>query len=118
MGRQRPRGVASEPSKILFFKFAEHGSTVLAYHAVARAIKMVGSRNVYFLVFKENRFILDVMHLIPRENVITIRQKSLIDEGTRKPGCFGAFERRPLDHCYANSALVLVSQRSQPGYKN
>jgi len=32
-------------------------------------------------VFKENRFILDVMNLIPRENVITIRHKNLVDAG-------------------------------------
>jgi len=79
--KRRTGGLAGKPSKILFVKFAEQGSTVLAYRAIERAIKMVGSGNVYFLVFKENRFILDVMNLIPRENVITIRHKNLVDAG-------------------------------------
>jgi ADP-heptose:LPS heptosyltransferase len=35
----------------------------------------VGRENVFFLVFEENRFILDAMRLIPPENVITIRHK-------------------------------------------
>ena len=70
---------AGKPGKILFVKFAEQGSTVLAYPAIERAIQMVGRSNVYFVVFLENRFILDVMDLIPRENVITIRHDGIVD---------------------------------------
>jgi ADP-heptose:LPS heptosyltransferase len=33
---------------------------------------MVGRENVYFVVFQDNRFILDAMDVIPEENVITI----------------------------------------------
>lgn len=73
--------IARKPSKILFVKFAEQGSTVLAYHAICRAIEMVGRENVYFLVFEENRFILDVMHLIPEQNVVTVGHKSIFDAG-------------------------------------
>src|SRR6266403_22527 len=57
---------------ILFVKFAEQGSTVLAYPAIRRATGMVGRENVYFVVFEDNRFILDVMEIIPEQNVITI----------------------------------------------
>ena len=58
--------------RILFVKFAEQGSTILAYPAIRRAIDMVGRENVYFVVFEDNRFILDAMDVIPEENVITI----------------------------------------------
>ena len=58
--------------RILFVKFAEQGSTVLAYPAIRRATGMVGRENVYFVVFEDNRFILDVMEIIPEQNVITI----------------------------------------------
>ena len=58
--------------RILFVKFAEQGSTVLAYPAIRHAIAMVGRDNVYFVVFEDNRFILDAMEVIPAENVITI----------------------------------------------
>jgi len=54
-GRPGPRQV----QRILFVKFAEQGSTVLAYPAILRAIEMVGRENVYFVVFEDNRFILD-----------------------------------------------------------
>jgi ADP-heptose:LPS heptosyltransferase len=33
---------------------------------------MVGRKNVYFLAFEDNRFILDALDIIPRENVITV----------------------------------------------
>src|SRR5438094_6963606 len=63
--------------RILFVKFAEQGSTVLAYPAIRRAIEMVGRENVYFVVFEDNRFILDAMDVIPEGNVITIATHSL-----------------------------------------
>src|SRR6187401_588582 len=70
--RPRPRDV----ERILFVKFAEQGSTVLAYPAILRAIEMVGRENVYFIVFQDNRFILDAMNVIPEENVVTIATHS------------------------------------------
>jgi ADP-heptose:LPS heptosyltransferase len=70
-----------KPKKVLFVKFAEQGSTVLAFRAISRAIEMVGRQNVYFLVFEENRFILDVMNLIPEENVVTVGHKNIFDAG-------------------------------------
>jgi ADP-heptose:LPS heptosyltransferase len=63
------------PRNLLFVKLAEQGSTVLAYPAISRALQLVGRENVFFLVFEENRFILDAMGLISPENVITIRHK-------------------------------------------
>ena len=77
-GRPGPRQV----ERILFVKFAEQGSTVLAYPAICRAIEMVGRENVYFVVFEDNRFILDAMEIIPDENVITIATKDLFGLAT------------------------------------
>src|SRR6266545_5379041 len=68
--------------RILFVKFAEQGSTVLAYPAIRRATEMVGRENVYFVVFEDNRFILDVMEIIPEANVITIATESLFGLAT------------------------------------
>ena len=61
--------------KILLIKMIEQGATVLAYRAIERAVQMVGRENVYFWVFEENRFILDLLELVPRENVLVIRTK-------------------------------------------
>src|SRR3982751_6939862 len=66
-----------QAERILFVKFAEQGSTVLAYPAILRAVEMVGRENVYFVVFEDNRFILDAMEIIPDANVITIATNSV-----------------------------------------
>jgi len=62
--------------KILFFKLIEQGATVLAYSALERAVQMVGRDNVYFCVFEENRPILDILELVPPENVFPIRHQT------------------------------------------
>lgn len=74
-GRKNPAGVQAV-KRILFVKLAEQGSTVLAYGAIRRAVELVARENVYFVVFDENRFILDALGLIPKENVITISFKN------------------------------------------
>jgi ADP-heptose:LPS heptosyltransferase len=61
--------------KILLIKMIEQGATVLAYRAILRAVELVGRENVYFMVFQENRFILDLLDLVPVENVLVIRTK-------------------------------------------
>jgi len=76
-GRKLPPGPV-EARRILFVKLAEQGSTVLASAAIARAVKMVGRENVFFIAFQENRFILDLLQLIPEENVITISRESAL----------------------------------------
>jgi ADP-heptose:LPS heptosyltransferase len=58
--------------RIVLVKLAEQGSTVLAYAAIRRATELVGRENVFFLVFEENRFILDLLDLIPPANILTI----------------------------------------------
>ncbi len=72
-----PAPPAGPPTgKVLFIKLAEQGSTVLAQAAIRRAVDMVGRENVFFVVFAENRFILDLLDLIPRENVFIIHAGS------------------------------------------
>jgi ADP-heptose:LPS heptosyltransferase len=74
----RVRRSASGPVRsILFVKLAEQGSTVLAYGAILRAIEMVGHEHVYFLVFEENRFIIDALKVIPKQNVIVVKMQSV-----------------------------------------
>jgi ADP-heptose:LPS heptosyltransferase len=79
-GRTMPSHLAPTGS-ILFIKLAEQGSTVLAIPAIRRAVELAGRENVYFVVFEENRFILDLLEVIPRENVITIRSHGFLRLG-------------------------------------
>ncbi len=76
VGRALPNSSASRKG-LLFVKLAEQGSTVLAGAAIRDAVERFGRENVYFLVFDENRFILDAHDLIPPENVLTIDTSGL-----------------------------------------
>ena len=67
----------SKPVKIVFLKFIEQGATILAYPALKRAVELVGKQNVYFCVFDNNRPVLDILDIIPQENIIAIREKNI-----------------------------------------
>ena len=83
--------------RILFIKLAEQGSTVLAQAAIRRAVEMVGRENVFFVVFTENRFILDLLDLIPAANVFTINAGSIGTLVTSTWGALGRIRRMAFD---------------------
>ena len=76
VGRAAP-DLLQPPRSILFVKLAEQGSTVLAYSALRRAVELAGRDNVYFIALHDNRFILDLLGVIPEQNVITVSFKNL-----------------------------------------
>jgi ADP-heptose:LPS heptosyltransferase len=94
-GKRRPDPEPLE--KILIVKLAEQGSTVLAYPALKRAVELVGPDGVYFLAFTENRFILDVMEIIPPENVIEVDSKSFTTVAKSSLGAIRRMRRLKLD---------------------
>jgi ADP-heptose:LPS heptosyltransferase len=72
------RADANAIQSILFIKLAEQGSTVLAHLALEKALQRVGRENVLIVVFEDNRFIVDVLGLIPPRNVLTISSAGIV----------------------------------------
>jgi ADP-heptose:LPS heptosyltransferase len=64
--------------RLLFLKPAEQGATVLAVPAFDEAIRRLGPENVFVCVFTRNREILDILGIIRPENILTIRDNSLL----------------------------------------
>lgn len=93
-GRRCPE---SPPTSLLFVKLAEQGSTVLAYPALRWACERFGRANVYFLVFEENRPILDAMEVLSPENVIAIRAEGLLGTIWGAVRAIGRMRRLRLD---------------------
>lgn len=80
-------------------KLAEQGSTVLAREAIRLAVGKVGRDRVYFLVFEENRFIVDVLGLVPPENVLTVRTGSALAMAASGLGQLRRIRRLRIDAC-------------------
>jgi len=65
------------PERILFIELSEMGSIVLAYSLFRKAQTLYPKAELYFLTFAQNRYALDLLKVIPEENVFTIDSGSL-----------------------------------------
>ena len=72
----RPRTAA--PRKILFMEISEMGSAILAYSSLVQARQIIGSDELYFLVFEKNRESVELLNVIPREHILTIPDDSFL----------------------------------------
>ena len=119
--RRRP---PEQPARIAVLKLAEQGATVIAYPALERARRMVGADNLFFVVFEENRFILDLLDVVPSGNVIVIRAGGLIQVAFDTLGAILRMRRERIDatvdfELFARSTAILSylsGARSRVGY--
>lgn len=72
-----PGGKAHPPKKFLFIELSEMGSAILAYPAMNKIRKIYPGAEIFFVIFKKNRASVDILKIIPEENVLTIRDDSL-----------------------------------------
>ncbi|MAG92105.1 hypothetical protein CMO83_05510 [Candidatus Woesearchaeota archaeon] len=66
-----------KPNNILFIELAEMGSTVLAYPAIKRLKSIYPKANIHFLLFKHIRQSMDIVDVVPNENVFTINSSNI-----------------------------------------
>ncbi len=93
---RRP-GRLARPRRILFVKLAEQGSTVLAQGAFHAAIQRVGHDNVFFLCFAENRPVMDLLDMIPGDNIITIDARGMVSAVLGALGALRRLRRANID---------------------
>lgn len=67
---------ATTPIRVLFIELSEMGSTVLAYPAMKYVLKQHPRAKLFFLIFEQNRFSVDMLGIIPKERVLTISLRS------------------------------------------
>ncbi len=73
----RKKGELNSVKTILFVKPAEMGSTILMYPMLKRAREIWPGCQFHFLVFDENSAAVEMLGLVPRENIHTIRSKKI-----------------------------------------
>jgi ADP-heptose:LPS heptosyltransferase len=71
------RAMAQPPRRILVILLSEMGSLVLAHSMFTRLKSLYPGIELHALVFARNREVLDLMGLIPPENVLTLNDRSL-----------------------------------------
>jgi ADP-heptose:LPS heptosyltransferase len=118
------RTPADRPRRIAVIKLAEQGATVIAYSALVRARDMVGEDNLFFVVFSENRFILDLLDVVPSRNVISIRSDGIFRVVIDTLSAVARMRREGIDatvdfEFFARSSAILSylsGARSRAGY--
>jgi ADP-heptose:LPS heptosyltransferase len=71
------RAIAQPPRRILIILLSEMGSLVLAHPMFMRLRSLYPAASIYALLFARNREVLDLMGVIPKENVLTLDDRTL-----------------------------------------
>lgn len=72
-----PPKIIKKPQRILFIELSEMGSMVLAYSLFKKTKELFPGAELHFLTFKENRHAVDILGIIPKENVVTISSRNI-----------------------------------------
>jgi len=64
--------------KILFIELSEMGSMVLAFSLFKKTKELFPEAELYFLTFQKNRYAIDILDVIPEENVLVIDDSFLL----------------------------------------
>ena len=78
-GLRPPAPPATLPRRILVILLSEMGSLVLAHAMFARLKQKYPAASIHALLFDKNREVLDLLDVIPAENVLTVSDRSLTD---------------------------------------
>ncbi len=62
--------------KMLFIELSEMGSAILACPAMKYVLRRYPGAELYFLIFEQNRFSVDILDVVPAERVLTIDIRS------------------------------------------
>lgn len=62
--------------KVLFLELSEMGSAILAYPAMKYVLRQYPGTELYFLIFEQNRFSVDMLDVVPKGRVLTISVRS------------------------------------------
>jgi len=71
-------GFDQRPRNVLFIELIEMGSTIIAYPAMSELKRRYPDSSLHFLLFKQIEETVDLVDVIPKENVFTINNASPI----------------------------------------
>ncbi len=69
--------LARHPKNFLFIEMSEMGSIILAYSLFMKTKQYYPEARLYFLTFKQSRHAVDILNIIPKNNVFCIDNRNL-----------------------------------------
>ncbi|MFA9453392.1 MAG: glycosyltransferase family 9 protein [Candidatus Aminicenantaceae bacterium] len=120
----RPSRSASPPQKILFVEISEMGSMVLAYPLFRKTMDLFPRAELYFLTFQQNRHAVDILDVVPEENVFTIDGEHPIRFASSTVKVLRALRKQKLDVIldmelfarFSAAASWLIGARARVGF--
>jgi ADP-heptose:LPS heptosyltransferase len=100
---------AGPPRNILFIQLAEMGTMVVAYPALRKARELFPDATLYFLCFKQIQASVEILGIIPPENIITIDAGSLASLVRDTLAFAGRARHRSIDTVINMEAFVRYS---------
>jgi ADP-heptose:LPS heptosyltransferase len=100
---------SASPRHILFIQLAEMGTMVVAYPALRKARELFPDATLYFLCFEQIRGSVEILGIIPPENVITIDASSLASLARDTLAFPARARRRSIDTVINMEAFVRYS---------
>jgi ADP-heptose:LPS heptosyltransferase len=77
LGFKNPR-FDEKPKNVLFIELIEMGTSVIAYPAMKEFKNMYPDSNIHFLLFEQIKETMEILNIVPKENIITIDSSSAI----------------------------------------
>ncbi len=85
------------PQSILIILLSEMGALVLGYPMFQRLKKKFPAASLHIMLFEKNREVVELLGIIPPENIITINDRSLPVFVTSALGALAAMRKRKID---------------------
>ena len=65
------------PQKLLFIKLSEMGSIILSYPLVSKVRTEYPNADIFFLTFRKNKPLFEILNIVPEHNVLSISDDSV-----------------------------------------
>ncbi|NLF24691.1 MAG: glycosyltransferase family 9 protein [Deltaproteobacteria bacterium] len=66
------------PKRVLFLEISEMGSAIIAYSSIAHLKEQLQTEELFFLIFEKNRESVELLGLIPPQNIIGLSDRSFL----------------------------------------
>ncbi len=114
------------PKKILFIELSEMGSLILSYPLLKKTKEKYPNSELYFLTFEKNKPALEILNIIKKENIFTIKDDSMKNFIIDNIKFLKKIRKNKIDTCldlelfarYSNLLNYLSGAKNRVGFDN